>query len=70
MGRLRRGKDSGYVLLDALAALFIVLIGFSVFLGSLTLAGRTAARRMEETLALIEKRNVHDRERAVSFTAP
>jgi hypothetical protein len=69
MGRLSREKDGGYVLLDALAALCIVLIGFSVFLGSIALAGRTAGRRMEETMALIERRNAHERERAVSFTA-
>jgi hypothetical protein len=70
MGRLKQGKDGGYVLLDALAALCIVLIGFSVFLGSVGVAGRMAARHLEGTFGLIEKRNAHDQERTVSYRAP
>jgi len=47
MGKLKGAGDGGYVLLDALGALCIVLVGFSVFLGCIGLAGRTAARRQE-----------------------
>jgi hypothetical protein len=70
MGGLKRRGDGGYILLDAVVALCIVLIGFSVFLGSIGLAGRAAARSLESTLGLIEQRNAHDRERTVSYRAP
>lgn len=70
MGKLKGAGDGGYVLLDALGALCIVLVGFSVFLGCIGLAGRTAARRQEEALALIERRNAYERERTVLYRAP
>jgi hypothetical protein len=70
MGRLNGNADGGYVLLDALVALCIVVVGFSVFLGGIGLAGRIASRRLEAALGLIEQRNAHERERTVSFGTP
>ena len=65
MGRLKR--DKGFILLDALVGLTVVAIGFGAFLGSLSVAGRIAARQSDAVAALIEERNTHARERAVIF---
>lgn len=67
MGGVRGGKDGGYVLLDALAALCIVLIGFAVFLGGLALAGRTARRGLDSAQEAVERRNAHDRQRPAAY---
>jgi hypothetical protein len=61
----RRKGDRGYVLLDVLVALFIILLGFGVFLGGLSLAGRTTVRRDERVNRIIEQRNSHATDQAV-----
>jgi uncharacterized membrane protein len=63
MGRLR-GWCGGYILLDALAALAIVLVGMAILLSSLSAIGRIALRQSARTRALIEARNTDARDRA------
>lgn len=65
MGRLK--SERGYILLDVLVGLAVIAIGFAVFLGSLSVAGRITSRQGETLAALIEERNTHARERAVYF---
>lgn len=62
-----RKADRGYILLDVLVALFIILLGFGVFLGGLSLAGRTTVRRDERVNRIIEQRNSHATDHAVLF---
>ena len=50
-------REGGYILLDALIALFIVLAGLGVSLGGISLAGRMTVRLEERVLRLIEERN-------------
>ena len=70
MGKLRqRGRNHGYILLDVLVALFIILVGFSVFLEGMSLAGRTAAKRNERVLRIIEERNSRAVDQTVLFGA-
>jgi len=49
--------DRGYILLDALIALFIMLAGLAACLGSIGLAGRMAARTERRVVGVIEERN-------------
>ncbi len=68
MAGLKRGKaDQGYILLDVLVGLFIILLGFGVFLGGLSLAGRTSLRRDQRLNAIIEQRNSHAADHAALF---
>ena len=69
MGMRRRGRDHGFILLDVLVALCIILVGFSVFLGATSLAGRTAVKRNERVLRIIEERNSRAVEQKVLFGA-
>jgi hypothetical protein len=62
MGIAARGGQNGYVLLDVLAALAIVLVGLSVLLGDLGAVQRAAARSNARSAATIEKRNADAKE--------
>jgi hypothetical protein len=68
MGRLS-GRSGGYILLDALAALAIALVGMAVLLSSLSALGRIALRQSERTRALIEARNTDAQDRTGIFRA-
>ncbi len=61
--------SGGYILLDVLVTLLIVLIGFAVFLSSVGIAGRTAVARTKKVLAIVERRNADALDRAVVFQA-
>ncbi len=63
-----RGRDDGYILLDVLTALFIVLIGFAVLMGGIGLAESTAASRHKKALVVIEEKNGRAREHVTLFT--
>ncbi len=67
-GDMPRRRDDGYILLDVLTALFIVLIGFAVLLGAIGLAESTAVSRHKKALVLIEERNGRAREHVTLFT--
>ena len=60
-------KEAGYVLLDVLAALLIVLIGLSVFVGGISLAASFAARHAQKVQTLIEERNEDAEKRTDTF---
>lgn len=62
-----RGRDGGYILLDVLVALLIVVIGFAVFLGGISLAGSLTVRQAQRVLGMIEQRNADARDQAVVF---
>jgi hypothetical protein len=66
-GLSRRKADRGYILLDVLVGLFIILLGFGVFLGGLSVSARTAARRDARVHAIIEQRNSHATDHTVLF---
>jgi type II secretory pathway pseudopilin PulG len=64
MGVMRRGSGQrGFVLLDVLVALVIVLLGLAVFLGNLGAAQRIAARQASRAAAIIEQRNADAKDR-------
>lgn len=63
----RRRGEAGYILLDVLVALFIVVIGFAVFLGGISLAGSLTVRQAQRVLGMIEQRNADARDQAVVF---
>jgi hypothetical protein len=52
----RRG-EGGYILLDALIALFILVGGYTTCMGGIALAGRLAAREEARVIRTIEERN-------------
>ncbi len=68
---LARGgrRDSGYILLDVLVTLLIVLVGFTVFLSSTSIAARTTIRQSQKVYQIIERRNADAEARAVVFQA-
>ncbi len=66
-GLSRRRRQRGYILLDVLVALTIVLIGFGVFLSGLGLSARTAARRDARIHAVIEQRSSRATDHTVLF---
>ncbi len=63
-----RRRDDGYILLDVLTALFIVLIGFAVLLGGIGIAESTAVSRHKKALVVIEEKNGRAREHVTLFT--
>jgi type II secretory pathway pseudopilin PulG len=65
----RDRRDAGFVLLDVLVTLLIVLIGFAVFLSSVSIAGKTAVARNQRVLSIVERRNADARDRVVVFQA-
>ena len=63
MGRLARPyREGGYILLDVLVALFVVLIGFAIFLDAIRLTGSLAMRQCRRVETLIEQRNENVKE--------
>ena len=56
-GLKRRRGERGYLLLDALIALSILVAGFGVGFGGLSLAGRMAAGQRDRVTRIIEERN-------------
>jgi type II secretory pathway pseudopilin PulG len=78
MGRLRRHghesffkrarrRERGFIFLDALVALIIVLIGFSALLSGISVAERLAVKQRERVTSLIERRNAHATGQTVLF---
>jgi len=65
--RTGRGAEEGYILLDVVVALFIVMIGFAVFLGGIGLAGSLCVRQNARVQSMIEQRNIHAKEHTVLF---
>jgi len=65
--RGRRGADCGYILLDVVVALFIVMIGFAVFLSGISLAASLSVRQNARVQSMIEERNAHAKEQMVLF---
>ncbi len=69
MGRLiRRDRgENGFVLLDVLVTLTIIMIGFAVFISSLAMAARIAAKQSAGVAELIAQRSQHAKERTILF---
>jgi hypothetical protein len=65
--RTGRGSEGGYILLDVVVALFIIMIGFAVFLGGIGLAGSLGARQNARVHSMIEQRNILAKEHTVLF---
>lgn len=67
--RVRRAspRQDGFILLDVLVTLLIIVIGFVVFMSSLGIAGRTAIVRNQKVLAIVERRNADALDRIVVF---
>jgi hypothetical protein len=59
----------GYVLLDVIAALAVVVTGLALVLGTISTLGRVTIRQTERVRALIEQRNADARDRAVELPA-
>jgi competence protein ComGF len=63
MGRLDgRNPESGWILLDVLVALLVVLIGFAIFLDALRIASSLTMRQGERVENLIGQRNENTKE--------
>ncbi|HEY9593785.1 MAG TPA: hypothetical protein VHE79_04865 [Spirochaetia bacterium] len=67
MGRLRRRSTGGYVVLDALVALAIALVGLVVFLGSLNGVTRIVAAQRQRVTHVIEERNADAKSAVLYF---
>ena len=63
----RREGDAGYVPLDLLVAFLIVVIGFAVLLGGISLAGALTVRQAERVQLMIEQRNADAKETGIVF---
>jgi hypothetical protein len=66
LGR-RHAREGGYFLLDVLAAIIIISIGFAAFLGGLSIAAGITTKQNARVASLIEERNTHAKERTVFF---
>ncbi len=64
--RRERGAR-GYILLDALVAMAIALIGLATFMGSLSALGRIALRQAARVHTIVDQRNADEQGRAVLF---
>ncbi len=63
----RRRGTRGYILLDALVAMAIALIGLATFMGSLSALGRIALRQAARIHTIVDQRNADEQGRAVLF---
>lgn len=63
----RRRAEQGSILLDVMVAVFIVMIGFAVFLGGISLAASLSARQNARVQSMIQQRNAHANEHTVLF---
>jgi hypothetical protein len=61
-----RGEE-GSILLDVLVALFIVMVGFAVFLGGMSVAASLSVRQDERVRAMIEQRSGNAKASVVLF---
>lgn len=68
MGGVNRAPG-GYVLLDAVAALAVVVTGLALVLGTVSAVGRVAIRQAERVHAIIEQRNADAKDRGTSLPA-
>ena len=59
----------GYMLLDAVAALAVVVTGLALVLGTVSAVGRVAIRQAERVHAIVEQRNADAKERGASLPA-
>jgi hypothetical protein len=57
VGGLRGRAEDGYIVLDALVALAVALLGLVVFLGSLNAVSRIVAAQHGRIVHVIEERN-------------
>jgi hypothetical protein len=57
------------VLLDAVAALVVVLAGFAIVLGALSTVGSATIRQAQRVRAIVEQRNADAKDRPVDFPA-
>ena len=74
MGGLRRRSRGvrkrgapGYILLDAIVAMVIALIGLTAVMGSLSALGRIALREGARLHSIIEQRNTDAQSHPVAF---
>ena len=67
MGRLSKREEGGYILLDVLVALFIVLVGFVVVLGGMSLTWSLAAKQNARVQSMIQQRNADAKDHPVVF---
>ena len=68
MGRLKDPRaETGFILLDVLVALFIVLVGFAVVLGGMNLTMTLAAKQNARVQSMIEQRNAGAADHEVEF---
>lgn len=67
MGRLSKREEGGYILLDVLVALFIVLVGFVVVLGGMSLTWSLAAKQNARVQSMIQQRNTDAKDHPVVF---
>lgn len=68
MGGVNR-TAGGYMLLDAVAALAVVVTGLALVLGTVSAVGRVAIRQAERVHAIVEQRNADAKERGASLPA-
>jgi hypothetical protein len=66
-GVSRQSGERGFILLDVLVTLFILMIGFAVFLGSVHLAGSIAVGLNDRVVGLLEQRSTDAKERVILF---
>jgi bifunctional N-acetylglucosamine-1-phosphate-uridyltransferase/glucosamine-1-phosphate-acetyltransferase GlmU-like protein len=58
----------GYVLLDAVAALAVVVTGLALALGAVSAVGRIAIRQAERVHAIVEQRNADAKDRGAGLS--
>jgi len=68
MGRLTRAHaEAGYILLDVLVALFIVLVGLTTLLGSMRAAASLAVKQNARVQSMIQQRNADAKDHSVVY---
>ena len=63
--KTRTKKQNGYVLLDALVAVFISAVLLTAVMGSISSAARMATLSKERILQAIEERNAFEKEQRI-----
>ena len=68
MGRLRLpDKQAGFILLDVLVGVFIVMVGFTMILGGMSVAGSLAVKQNIRVESMIQQRNADAKNHQVLF---
>ena len=69
MGKLKRGREAGFALIDAILALLVAGVAMVILLGYIGVGARFTADMQKRALDLIDRRNRYEEEREIVYSS-